>query len=422
MKRVLLLVAVAVPLVAAAVYSRQQPTGRPDGATTSEFKVTTEAKNPWTSLKPNADPDQFQFAVVTDRTGGHRAKVFSRAVQQINLLQPEFVMSVGDLIEGYSKDEAKVTAEWNEFDGYVKKFQMPFFYVPGNHDLTNKEQVEWWGGRYGRKYYHFVYKNVLFLAVNSEDPVSEVSAEQAAYFKRALDENPNVKWTLVFTHKPLWTANDLEKNGWAAVEKALAGRKYTVFCGHVHRYQKFVRNGMNYYQLATTGGGSRLRGLKFGEFDHVSWITMKKDGPLIANVLLDGVLPENLEVPDSEEKGVERKMLKTYPLSGTVTYKGQPLASATVRFYKKSTTKGRLWDYVADGLTAANGTLVVSTYTAFDGIPAGEYVVSVVATGGYDGGEAEAVNKLPAKYAKPETTPLKVVIKEGENKLNFELD
>lgn len=422
MKRILLLVAVAIPLVAAAVYSRQQPTGSADAATTAEFKITTEAKNPWTSLKPNTHAEQFQFAVVTDRTGGHRAKIFSRAVHQINLLQPEFVLSVGDLIEGYSKDEAKITAEWNEFDGYVKKFQMPFFYVPGNHDLTNKEQVEWWGGRYGRKYYHFVYKNTLFLAVNSEDPVSEVSAEQTAYFKKALDENPNVRWTLVFTHKPLWTGTDLDKNGWAALEKVLAGRKYTVFCGHVHRYQKFVRNGMNYYQLATTGGGSRLRGLKFGEFDHISWITMKSDGPLIANVMLDGVLPENLELPDSEEKGQERKELKTYPLAGQVTYKGQPLAGATVRFYKKSTTKTRLWDYVADGLTAADGTLVVSTYTAFDGIPAGEYVVSIVATGGYDGGEAETVNKLPAKYAKPETTPLKVVIKEGENKLNLELD
>ena len=79
--------------------------------------------------------------------------------------------------------------------------------------------------------------------------------------------NPNVRWTLAFLHKPLWTAPDLEKNGWAEMEKNLAGRKYTVFCGHVHRYQKFVRNGMNYYQLATTGGGSRLRGLPYGEFD-----------------------------------------------------------------------------------------------------------------------------------------------------------
>ncbi len=51
---------------------------------------------------------------------------------------------------------------------------------------------------------------------------------------------------MVFLHKPMWTDKDLEKRGWANFEKTLEGRKYTVFCGHVHRYQKYVRNGMNY--------------------------------------------------------------------------------------------------------------------------------------------------------------------------------
>lgn len=101
---------------------------------------------------------------------------------------------------------------------------------------------------------------------------------------------------MVFLHKPMWTDKDLEKRGWANFEKTLEGRKYTVFCGHVHRYQKYVRNGMNYYQLATTGGGSRLRGVQYGEFDHISWITMKRDGPRSTNIMLDGILPENLEV------------------------------------------------------------------------------------------------------------------------------
>ena len=37
----------------------------------------------------------------------------------LNLLQPAFVVSVGDLIEGYTKEPAKLTAEWKEFDAYV---------------------------------------------------------------------------------------------------------------------------------------------------------------------------------------------------------------------------------------------------------------------------------------------------------------
>ncbi|MGL4419607.1 MAG: hypothetical protein ACRCZF_02985, partial [Gemmataceae bacterium] len=62
------------------------------------LKIDSAAKNPWTAKPVNNDNQNFQFAVVSDRTGGHRAKVFSQAVERINLLQPEFVMSVGDLI------------------------------------------------------------------------------------------------------------------------------------------------------------------------------------------------------------------------------------------------------------------------------------------------------------------------------------
>lgn len=426
MKRMLLLVAVVVPILAAAVYSRQQPAAtKADAAGRSgELRIAAAGKNPWTGLNLNNDAEQFQFVVIGDRTGGHRAKIFSRAVHQINLLQPEFVMSVGDLIEGYTENMERVDAEWKEFEGYVKKFQMPFFYVPGNHDLANREMIEHWGGRYGRSYYHFVYRDVLFLAVNSEDgAASTVSAEQTAYFKKALEENPNVRWTLVFLHKPLWATPDLEKNGWAEMEKTLAGRKYTVFCGHVHRYQKFVRNGMNYYQLATTGGGSRLRGVEYGEFDQVAWITMRPDGPLIANVMLEGVYPENLQIPDTDEPAVERRGQPepTHPLQGTLTFEGKPAAGATVRFYRVEAKAPNRPRYVADGLTGEDGTFRLSTHKAFDGIPAGDYKVTVVQTGGYATNQTKEENKLPARYADAQTTPLRVTVKAGVNVVNLDL-
>ena len=61
--------------------------------------------HPYSHLRVNNNPDNFQFAIVTDRTGGHRAGVFEDAIRKLNLLQPEFVVRVGDLIEGYTKDE-----------------------------------------------------------------------------------------------------------------------------------------------------------------------------------------------------------------------------------------------------------------------------------------------------------------------------
>jgi hypothetical protein len=78
------------------------------------------------------------------------------------------------------------------------------------------------------------------------------------------------------------------------MEKALGDRKYTVFAGHVHHYGKYMRNQRAYYTLGTTGGGSRLRGTALGEFDHVIWVTMTDQGPRMANLLVDGILPDDI--------------------------------------------------------------------------------------------------------------------------------
>src|SRR5262249_48168452 len=144
--RKLLLAGGAFAVLAIAVALSHSQTPAPPGGD-GRLQIQSEGKNPWTNLKLNTDAEQFQFAVVSDRTGGHREKVFSKAVYQVNLLQPTFVMSVGDLIEGYTQKEDLVKDEWEQFDGFVQKFEMPFFYVPGNHDLTNKMQVAKWGER-----------------------------------------------------------------------------------------------------------------------------------------------------------------------------------------------------------------------------------------------------------------------------------
>ncbi|MGI9284860.1 MAG: metallophosphoesterase family protein [Pseudomonadales bacterium] len=116
------------------------------------------------------EPENFQFAIVGDRTGEHRKGVFASAVEQLNLLRPEFVVSVGDLIEGYSEDKQVLEQEWHEFDRHVKALDMPFYYVVGNHDMGNEVMLEMWRQRLGPTYFHFVYKKVLFIALNTEDP------------------------------------------------------------------------------------------------------------------------------------------------------------------------------------------------------------------------------------------------------------
>lgn len=304
MKKLLTSSAVGATLIVILIFtSRGGGASNPPADKPAAIIADSGARNPWTKLELDQRPDTFRFAVVSDRTGGHRPGVFTRAVRMINLLQPEFVMSVGDLIEGYSEDPGQWALEWSEFESKVDDLQMPFFFCTGNHDMSNLPMSENWKRKFGRSYYSFLYRGALFVVLNSEEPrpkdvTYRFSPEQQEWLRQTLRQNSDVRWTFVFFHKPVWreAMGDPVAQGWAPIEDALAAndRKYTVFVGHEHNYAKFIRHGREYFMLATTGGGSKMRGVEYGEFDHVAWVTMKAEAPVIANVLLDGVQPNDV--------------------------------------------------------------------------------------------------------------------------------
>ena len=135
-----------------------------------------EGAKPYTHLNFQNNPNNFQFAVISDRTGGNRPGVFPAAMDILNLLQPEFVMSVGDFIEGYVEgeddNEAVLRSQWAGIDEEIGVLDMPLFFVQGNHDVNFDPSEKVWFDRVGasRGYSHFVYKDVLFLMISTEDP------------------------------------------------------------------------------------------------------------------------------------------------------------------------------------------------------------------------------------------------------------
>src|SRR5262249_46619030 len=170
-----------------------------------KLRIDVAERNPWTHLRLDDAPETFHFAVVCDRTGGARPQVFDRAVAQLNLLRPAFVLSVGDLIEGYTDDDAALTGQWQALEQSVRKLQMPFFFVAGNHDLSNATQERHWRERFGRRHYHFVYRNVLFLLLNCSDPPGSsgtLGRAQLAYARSAPHDNPRVRLSVGATHQP----------------------------------------------------------------------------------------------------------------------------------------------------------------------------------------------------------------------------
>jgi len=300
--------AIAAALFAGCGQSSLPTDGEPSDAASFDVQATDGAV-PWTSLDPNDAEQDFHFVIVSDRTGGARPGVFASAMPKVNVLEPAFVVSVGDLIEGYTEDQARLDGEWDEFEGFIEQLEVPFFYAAGNHDMSNATMAETWQTRFGPSFYRFVYKDVLFLVLNSElfgmvskpdapVPGPWTQAEQLQFVERTLAEVPDPRWTIVIVHQPLWDSARGRQGDWPKVEGMLAGRDHTVFAGHFHHYVKIVRQDSNYITLATTGGGSSLRGNLYGEFDHVALVTMTASGPRIANLMLDGIHDEDLVTED----------------------------------------------------------------------------------------------------------------------------
>lgn len=321
-----------------------------DRATVDAHVSVAASSSPWTSLAVDDSNEDFDFVVVTDRTGEHRDGVFESAMPKVNLLQPAFVMSVGDMIEGYSEDRSVLDAEWEEFEGFIAQLGMPFFYVPGNHDLSNETMAHVWRERFGASYYHFIYKDVLFLALNSElfSMVSQpgtslagpdLQADQLAYAERVLADHPNVRWTLVFIHQPLWDAQQIHPD-WLKIEGWLGDRPHTVFAGHIHEYTLHRRHGRDYITLATTGGGSGMRGLLHGEFDHVALVSMRKHGPVIANLLLDGI--EGVDLRDAALRSVVQKLDRSVR-ANAMQFAGSRFEEGIVTFRVHNDGDAPLW-------------------------------------------------------------------------------
>ena len=83
---------------------------------------------------------------------------------------------------------------------------------------------------------------------------------------------------------------------------------------------------------------------------------------------------------------------------------------------KKKTTRA------GNALVEADGTFTLSTYTANDGAPQGEYLVTVVwPDPPRDARGRPGPNRLPERYAQPETSGLRARVADGPNEFTFEL-
>ena len=251
----------------------------------------------WKGVAPNTG-DAFHFIVMSDRTGGHLPGAWALAVEQVNRVKPDFVMSVGDLIEGYTDDEAKLLAQWKEFDALTQELDAPFFYCPGNHDVTDDKPREVYTrlhGVSGRTYYSFDYRGCHFVVLDStafEVQLTDLVNAQLEWLAKDLAVAKDARHVFVFFHHPIY-----DNEVWPRIRKLLDADKTTIFTGHWHRLSYDREDGVPFYVLAATATKSAAgenENREEGSFNSYASVVVSDGKPAISMVPVGQVLPHDM--------------------------------------------------------------------------------------------------------------------------------
>jgi len=237
-----------------------------------------------------ATTQPIRFAVLGDRTGDHQPGLYGKAVEEVNRLRPEFVMTVGDMIEGYTEDSTILKEEWEEYLALLEPLSVPVYHVPGNHDITS-DPLEAFYERYigVDANYSFDHRGVhITIFDNSRwESSEELPQEKIDWLIDDLQKNNGADYNLVFMHKPFWY------NTTALGEPDTLHSVFTafgvdgVFTGHYHRYFSGEYDDISYTSIGASG--ARLPDNQFGLMQHFAWVTVDADGIHIAPILVGSV-------------------------------------------------------------------------------------------------------------------------------------
>ena len=103
------------------------------------------------------------------------------------------------------------SASWNQVEEELSDLNLNSYYVMGNHD-NNSVGYEIFRKKHESAYYSFVYKNELFVVLNSTESDRSISPAQLNF----LDEifaNTDAHWerAFVFFHEVIWNSNEKHK-------------------------------------------------------------------------------------------------------------------------------------------------------------------------------------------------------------------
>jgi hypothetical protein len=255
-------------------------------------------------LRLPKEDDAFGFVVYGDRTGGPVAgiEVLAQAVRDTNLLDPDLVFTVGDLINGYNGHD-EWHAQAKEYVDTMARLRMPWFPVAGNHDIYWRgagkpagEHERDYEAVFGPLWYAVHHKQCWFVALYSDEGNPEtgeknfnkpecqrMSEAQFAWLGETLERAKPARHVFVFLHHPRWLSR--YGDDWERVHALLAGNGNVraVFAGHIHRMRyDGKRDGIEYFTVASVGAHLEFEAPAAGFLHQFHVVTVRPEGIQVA--------------------------------------------------------------------------------------------------------------------------------------------
>jgi 3',5'-cyclic AMP phosphodiesterase CpdA len=179
--------------------------------------------------------DTFSVVFLTDihlQPEKNAVKGFTQALDTINMLKPDFIITGGDLImDALGQSYGRADSLYDLYSEVVKNSISPVYNTMGNHeiygidkksgaDTTNPEYGEkMFEKRLGESYYSFAHKGWKFMILNSiEDTkkgkyIGEIDTAQISWIKSELKKTDQTTPIVLSSHIPFIIANTQKYDG-----------------------------------------------------------------------------------------------------------------------------------------------------------------------------------------------------------------
>jgi len=247
----------------------------------------TEGKLP----PPPSRSERLRLVILPDRTTGRDwgMPYLHLAVEDVTRIRPDAVITIGDMVQGYTRSVEQWTREADEYLEIVGRLKLPFYPLPGNHEVVSGTRspedtrfYELYKETFGPLYYAIEFDLASAVLLLSDDPEVEggvgIGSVQHAWLMATLDQlKQRGRPIFVLFHRPLWRGRDT--GWWETVHPMLvAAGVRAVIAGHFHALQRDPDvDGVEYHIVGTCGG--MIDQYPFaGQLQHLTFLNVDDSG------------------------------------------------------------------------------------------------------------------------------------------------